>query len=76
MKTRINTNCERCGAAIRGVIIEESNIPVVTCGFYDVKDEKWQEFAQSPMEMYVCDRCMWADPRFMAKYPNREKIVS
>lgn len=74
MKTRVNTTCERCSNPINGVIIEETNMPVVTCGFYDLSEEKWHEFARSPSEIYVCDRCMWADPMFMAKHPNRPKI--
>lgn len=74
MKARLNTICERCGAAIRGAVIEEVNAPAVTCGFYNVSEEKWQEFARSPLEIYVCDRCMWTDPQFIAKYPNRQKI--
>lgn len=75
MNTDIDVICERCGETIHGVIIESTGIPKMTGGFYDVTvGSGWNEFSRTPSEQYVCDRCMWADPQFIAKYPVNKKI--
>jgi len=37
----------------------------MTAGYYVAAG--WPEFA-NPGEVYICDACMWADPRYQAVY--------
>nr|WP_143838143.1 hypothetical protein [Nitrospira cf. moscoviensis SBR1015] len=37
----------------------------MTAGYYVA--EAWQKYA-NPGEVYICDSCMWADPRYIADY--------
>lgn len=58
--------CDRCGEKFDGSRGED-----FTAGFYDVSPTDspagWDKFA-NPGERVVCDRCMWADPRYVAVY--------
>jgi len=37
----------------------------MTAGYYVAS--AWQKCA-NPGEVYICDACMWADPRYIADY--------
>lgn len=37
----------------------------MTVGYYDAKG--WPQFA-NPGEVFICDACMWEDPRYIAIY--------
>ena len=39
----------------------------VTMGGYDVSGEPWSHFANEH-EQFICDPCMFADPRYQAVY--------
>lgn len=70
MNTEIEITCDRCKRTVQGLIIETTD-GNLTGGFYDM--EGWKEFARSESEKYVCDRCMWQDPAFIAAYPQVRK---
>lgn len=72
----IDIICDRCGKTVHGILIEASaGIPKITGGFYDVADPSvWGEFALTLLEKSVCDECMWADPRFLERYPGNRKV--
>jgi len=57
--------CSRCNGAIKGY---QHNIggQVATAGFYMVDQGYWSKFAL-PGEIIICDRCMWADPQYIAE---------
>lgn len=57
--------CCRCKQAIDGFRApsRESNF---TAGYYHIGGI-WEKYA-NPGEKYVCDICMWADPRYIADY--------
>jgi len=78
MINEIEIICDRCGKTVHGIVIEASaGIPKVTGGFYDVANPSvWGEFALTPLETSVCDQCMWADPRFLIRYPGNRKFSS
>lgn len=55
--------CSRCGHPVA-----HSRRPQgfgMTAGYYVVA--AWRDFC-NPGEVYVCDACMWADPRYRAIY--------
>jgi hypothetical protein len=55
--------CDRCTQRIDGI-----QGPGYTGGYYDVRlPSIWSQFAR-PDEHFVCDACMWADPRYIAVY--------
>ncbi len=39
----------------------------VTAGYYIVHSGCWHAYAD-PGEAYLCDACMWADPRYIATH--------
>jgi hypothetical protein len=55
--------CDRCHEPIDGI-----HGPGVTGGFYDVRPpSSWADYV-NPGERFVCDNCMWTDPRYVAVY--------
>lgn len=68
---QINLKCDRCGEWVEGLLTRE-----FTAGFYNVTqphDESghsggaWQQFGREGEE-YICDHCMWRDPRYIEIY--------
>jgi hypothetical protein len=57
---RRTVDCSRCGKIIDSPPPEPSEM---TAGYYIAAGH--QQFA-NPGEVYVCDACMWADPRYIA----------
>ena len=53
--------CDRCKQMVEGIRCENE----VTAGFYDMT--KWEEFRREN-EHYVCDSCMFADPKYVERY--------
>lgn len=58
-------HCDRCQSDVEGYIDPEG----WSAGVY-VTTSYWSKFA-NPGEKQVCDACMWADPRYIAKYGTR-----
>jgi hypothetical protein len=56
----IKVICDRCKQIVEGIRGEE-----FTAGFYDMT--KWEEYRREN-EQYVCDSCMFADPKYVARY--------
>ena len=56
----IKVICDRCKQAIEGIRAKE-----FTAGFYDMT--KWEEYRRDN-EQYVCDSCMFADPKYVERY--------
>jgi hypothetical protein len=57
--------CSRCHEVIPGSKLPDGTM---TAGYYVVEPGSgWQEYAK-PGEQYLCDGCMWADPRYIAVY--------
>lgn len=58
MKTAV---CSRCSKDT------DSPLPGIgmTAGYYVAK--AWIQFA-NPGEVFICDNCMWTDPRYIAVY--------
>ena len=56
----IKVICDR-----RKQTLEEIRGDEFTAGFYDMT--KWEEYRREN-EQYVCDSCMFADPRYVERY--------
>lgn len=56
----LKVTCDRCKQPIEGIRGDE-----FTAGFYDMA--KWEEHRREN-EQYVCDSCMFADPRYVERY--------
>jgi len=56
----IKVICDRCKQIVEGIRGEE-----FTGGFYDMT--RWEEYRHEN-EQYVCDSCMFADPKYVERY--------
>ena len=56
----IKVICDRCKQIVEGIRGEQ-----FTSGFYDMT--KWEEYRREN-EQYVCDSCMFADPKYVEHY--------
>ena len=56
----IKVLCDRCKQIVEGIRGEQ-----FTAGFYDMT--KWEEYRREN-EQYVCDSCMFADPKYVERY--------
>jgi hypothetical protein len=56
----IKVTCDRCKQLVEGIRSEE-----FSAGFYDMT--KWEEYRRDN-ERYVCDACMFADPKYVERY--------
>ena len=67
--------CSRCHTNLPGSKLPDGGM---TAGYYDVRGtDGWADYA-NPGEQYLCDSCMWADPRYIAihgKHPVVSKPV-
>lgn len=64
MLIRIHIVCSRC----RKVVIDAAKeCNGTTAGYYEVARGQWRKFANVG-EQYLCDACMFADPRYIAIY--------
>jgi hypothetical protein len=57
----LKVTCDRCKQLVEGIRCENEFIG----GFYDMA--KWQEYRRDN-EQYVCDSCMFADPKYVERY--------
>ena len=53
-------HCDRCGKEV-AKFEQIRDEKTMTAGYY----RGWTEF-MNPGENIICDRCMWADPRYIA----------
>jgi hypothetical protein len=59
----INVLCDRCKELIKG-----QKTATFTSGFYLVgPGHGWNRYS-FPGEEYLCDKCMWTDPRYVTDY--------
>jgi hypothetical protein len=63
MSEEFITLCDRCKEQIRG---ERSKR--FTSGFYLVGPEYYWHKYSLPGEEFLCDECMWSDPRYILDY--------
>ena len=56
----IKVICDRCKQIVEGIRGEE-----FTSGFYDMT--KWEEYRREK-EQYVCESCMFTDPKHVERY--------
>ena len=56
----IKITCDRCKKVVEGIRGEK-----FTAGFYDMT--KWEEYRREN-ERYVCEPCMFADPKYLERY--------
>ena len=56
----IKVTCNRCKQIVEGIRGEE-----FTAGFYEMT--KWDEYKREN-EQYVCNSCMFADPKYVERY--------
>jgi hypothetical protein len=56
----IKVTCDRCQQIVEGIRGEE-----FSAGFYDMS--KWEEYRRHN-ERYVCESCMFADPKYIERY--------
>lgn len=62
--------CGRCKMDIS--VLMQASDGVMTIGYYDVRaDSWWAQFANAG-EKYLCDACMWKDPRYIAVYGRHD----
>lgn len=59
--------CSRCHLPISGFVAPES--VGFTAGYYVAT--AWPSFAD-PGDTYICDACMWSDPRYIRIYGRRK----
>ncbi len=57
--------CSRCKADLSE--LWKVSTKDMTVGYYEVREGPWAKFA-NPGERYLCDACMWKDPRYIAVY--------
>ena len=57
---KIKVICDRCKQIVEGIRGEE-----FTAGFYDMT--KWEEYRREN-EQYVCESCIFADPKYVERY--------
>lgn len=57
--------CSRCQTVLRHFVPPDEC--EMTAGYYLAS--AWPQYA-NPGEIYICDACMWADPRYVAVYGN------
>jgi hypothetical protein len=57
----LKVTCDRCKQRVEGIRCENEFIG----GFYDMA--KWEEYRRDN-EHYVCDSCMFADPKYVERY--------
>ncbi len=57
-------HCSRCNKLVDEDGSDEPR--GMTAGYYYVRFS-WSEFA-NPGEVFICDECMWKDPRYIALY--------
>jgi hypothetical protein len=57
-------NCDRCHTNLPDTTLPDGGM---TAGYYDVSSGDWAKLANHG-EQYVCDGCMWADPRYVTIY--------
>ena len=56
--------CDRCGLMVKGKITTCATTgAVVTSGYYNVAEGNWEDFGRWD-EVYVCDTCMHACPKY------------
>jgi hypothetical protein len=58
--------CSRCKKKVDDHNVTEG----MTAGNYDVREGSWSQFADF-WEEFVCDECMWRDPRYITVYGLR-----
>lgn len=56
----IKVTCDRCQQIVEGIRGEQ-----FSAGFYDMS--KWEEYRRDN-ERYVCESCMFADPKYIERY--------
>ena len=57
--------CSRCTKPIRD--FEPPKEGEMTAGYYVAAATNWKKYANHG-EVYICDACMWSDPRYIADY--------
>ena len=60
---QMEETCSRCKQPIKNFSPPESGN--FTAGYYVAQG--WLEFS-NPGEVYICDDCMWKDPRYISVY--------
>lgn len=58
--------CSRCEK-----ILEIDTNAIMTAGYYVAS--AWSQFCD-PTDVYVCDACMWSDPRYIAIYGKMDTL--
>ncbi len=61
--------CSRCKEDLSELM--RASRPDMTVGFYQVNEGQWVAFANEG-ERYLCDACMWKDPRYIAEYGEQK----
>jgi len=56
----VKVMCDRCKHLVEGIRGEE-----FSAGFYDMS--KWEEYRRDN-ECYVCESCMFADPKYIERF--------
>ena len=60
----IQITCDRCGKIVNGTIDTCPSMgTIITDGYYLVAEGKWKKF-QREDEKYICDDCMYIDPKY------------
>ena len=56
--------CDRCSQIVPDAA---KSCDGTTCGYYEVAGGTWHRFSNAG-EKYLCDACMFSDPRYQAVY--------
>lgn len=60
---RVTVQCDRCGMMVDGYADDHA-----TAGFYQVREGSlWARYARLG-EQYLCDTCVYEDPRYIRDY--------
>lgn len=61
---QLEVTCDRCGQPV----LDATTISLGTGNYYSVAPGSyWAEFSRTG-ERDVCDKCMWADPKYQEMY--------
>jgi hypothetical protein len=63
--------CDRCNSTIDGFRNNAIKSIMVTSGYYIVNEGYWKNYGHEN-EKYVCDACMFVDPRYIKTYGKLE----
>jgi hypothetical protein len=67
MKIPKTITCDRCKSTVDGILDDSFKSIIMTAGYYVVSTGYWKGYGNAG-EVNICDKCMFADPRYIKRY--------